>query len=82
MQFLKENYDMIGLLIGVVGVVLAVFSLVDEVKKKRTREKLEREKKEKEKEKKEEEDKERETALAKAREEEEEKEIIKGEKKS
>lgn len=77
MQFLKENYDMIGLLIGVVGVVLAVFSLVDEVKKKRTREKLEREKKAKEKE-----DKEREAAMAKAREEEEEKEIIKDEKKS
>lgn len=47
MQFLKENYDLIGLFIGVIGVVLAVFSLVDEVRKKRAKEKLEREKKEK-----------------------------------
>ena len=47
MQFLKENYDLIGLFIGVVGVVVAVFSLIDEVRKKRAKEKLELEKKEK-----------------------------------
>ena len=47
MQFLKENYDLIGLFIGVVGVVIAVFSLIDEVRKKRAKEKLELEKKEK-----------------------------------
>jgi len=47
MQFLKENYDLIGLFVGVVGVVIAVFSLIDEVRKKRAKEKLEREKKEK-----------------------------------
>lgn len=47
MQFLKENYDLIGLFIGVVGVVIAVFSLIDEVGKKRAKEKLELEKKEK-----------------------------------
>ena len=47
MQFLKENYDLIGLFIGVIGVVIAVFSLVDEVRKKRAKEKIEREKKEK-----------------------------------
>ena len=39
MQFLKENYDLIGLFIGVVGVVIAVFSLIDEVRKKRAKEK-------------------------------------------
>ena len=47
MQFLKENYDLIGLFVGVVGVVVAVFSLIDEVRKKRAKEKLELEKKEK-----------------------------------
>lgn len=47
MQFLKENYDLIGLFVGVVGVVIAVFSLIDEVRKKRAKEKLELEKKEK-----------------------------------
>ena len=47
MPFLKENYDLIGLFVGVVGVVIAVFSLIDEVRKKRAKEKLEREKKEK-----------------------------------
>lgn len=50
MQFLKENYDLIGLFLGVVGVVIAVFSVVDEVRKKRAKEKLDREKKEKEQE--------------------------------
>ena len=58
MQFLKENYDLIGLFIGVVGVVIAVFSVVDEVRKKREKEKLALEKKEKE----------QEEALAKAKE--------------
>ena len=48
MQFLKENYDLIGLFIGVIGVVIAVFSLVDEVRKKRAKEKIEREKKKQE----------------------------------
>ena len=43
----KENYDLIGLFVGVVGVVIAVFSLIDEVRKKRAKEKLELEKKEK-----------------------------------
>ena len=47
MQFLKENYDLIGLFVGVIGVVIAVFSLVDEVRKKRAKEKLDREKEEK-----------------------------------
>ena len=47
MQFLKENYDLIGLFVGVIGVVIAVFSLVDEVRKKRAKEKIEREKEEK-----------------------------------
>ena len=47
MQFLKENYDLIVLFLGVVGVVIAVFSLIDEVRKKRAKEKLELEKKEK-----------------------------------
>ena len=47
MQFLKENYDLIGLFIGVVGVMIAVFSVVDEVRKQRAKEKLEREKMEK-----------------------------------
>lgn len=47
MQFLKENYDLIGLFVGVVGVVIAVFSLIDEVRKKRAKERLELEKKEK-----------------------------------
>jgi len=32
--FLKENYDMIGLVVGVVGVIVAVFSLIDELKKR------------------------------------------------
>ena len=63
MQFLKENYDLIGLFIGVVGVVIAVFSLIDEVRKKRAKEKLDREKKEKE-------EMELEAAKAKAKEEE------------
>ena len=63
MQFLKENYDLIGLFVGVVGVVIAVFSLIDEVRKKRAKEKLDREKKEKE-------EMELEAAKAKAKEEE------------
>ena len=64
MQFLKENYDLIGLFVGVIGVVIAVFSLVDEVRKKRAKEKLDREKEEKK-------EMELEAAKAKAKEEEE-----------
>ena len=33
--FLKENYDMIGLIVGVVGVIVAAFSLIDELKKRK-----------------------------------------------
>ena len=73
MQFLKENYDLIGLFIGVVGVVIAVFSLIDEVRKKRAKEKLELEKKEMELEAAKAKAKEKEIEAAKAKTEEEKK---------
>lgn len=37
MTFAKENYDLIGLLVGIVGVVIAVISLMDELKKRKTK---------------------------------------------
>ena len=33
--FLKENYQLVCLLVGFVGVVIAILSLIDEIKKKR-----------------------------------------------
>ena len=32
----KENYDLIGLFVGIVGVVIAVISLMYEIKKKKS----------------------------------------------
>ncbi len=37
MTFAKENYDLIGLLVGIVGVVLAIVSFVDELKKRKAK---------------------------------------------
>lgn len=34
--FLKENYDMVTLLLGVLGVVIAFITLVYEIKKKKS----------------------------------------------
>ena len=34
-SFLKENYDLIGLGVGFIGVVIGVISLMDEIKKKK-----------------------------------------------
>jgi hypothetical protein len=39
MNFCKENYDLIGLFIGIVGVVIAVISLMDELKKRKAKKK-------------------------------------------
>lgn len=33
-EFLKENYDMVVLLVGILGVLLAVIALICELKKK------------------------------------------------
>lgn len=34
--FLKENYDLVSLLVGVLGVVIALVALVYELKKKKS----------------------------------------------
>lgn len=36
MTWAKENYDLISLFVGVVGVVIAVISLMYEIKKKKS----------------------------------------------
>lgn len=43
--FLKENYDLIGLALGVVGVIIGVISLFDEIKKKKNNKKKKNDKK-------------------------------------
>ncbi len=35
-SFLKENYDLVTLLVGLLGVIIAVIALVYELKKKRS----------------------------------------------
>ncbi len=35
MQFLKENFDLILLLVGVLGVIVSVISLIVEIRKKK-----------------------------------------------
>lgn len=34
--FLKENYDLVSLLVGVLGVMIAIIALVYELKKKKS----------------------------------------------
>ena len=35
-SFLKENYDLVTLLVGLLGVIIAVIALIYEMKKKRS----------------------------------------------
>ena len=35
-SFLKENYDLVTLLVGLLGVIIAVIALICELKKKRS----------------------------------------------
>ncbi len=35
-SFLKENYDLVTLLVGLLGVIIAVIALIYELKKKRS----------------------------------------------
>ena len=39
MDWAKENYDLISLFVGIIGVVIAVISLMYEIKKKKEKEK-------------------------------------------
>ena len=37
MSWAKENFDLITLLVGVIGVLIAILSLVDEIRKRKNK---------------------------------------------